>query len=1063
MKKHNGHSTDHGQSKARHVPSGLQATLAQAEPGPAPADGQPLIGHAPHHWESALAEARAKPAMYPTRSARQVEADGWKPAVSEPPGLSRILLQPTILKSVPIGDNGEQGIGLHVREGGVIVQVEPWSPMQVGDRLDLFWGAPDDPQSPGYPGTPVAGKTLQFPEEVNSAVLLTVPEDDVVTGWFNVVCRVTRVNTGFQELSPLLRVLVKLDRPGGIDPAPDENPNLAAPILPPEVIRDGVDASWAARGVPVTIEPYPNMSLGDRIRLNWGGVFVEYTLQDGSEVHEPVTLTVDDATIRAAGDGDALVLRYQVFDIVHDRSGWSPTTDVLVNVQGSALFLPEVTNADDNGVIDLALLGNEDVRVLVTAFAPDFAVGDTVTLQWVGHTVEGVLVPYEEAQDVTRGPVQTLEFFVPNASVVALAQGDAVVSYRLQNGRSSKQVRVTIVGEAAQLPAPTVDEAPNDGDELDASLPRATVRIPPYPGMDAGDVVTLIWSGVRADGEPHVYSFERTISGNAVGKEVVLQVPGTEIALLAGGTVKVWYEVTIGDGTPLPPSQVRTLRVGDRQGVMLPAPSVDEAPDNVTLDPDAVGLYAEVRIAPYPGMAIDDRVDMYWIGSGPNGSTSDWINIRTATLNKPVLFDVDKAYVTANDGGTVTIRYTVTPKVGSPRSSNALTLHVGAAQNIIPAITSVTDSKGDVPNGGGTADTAVTLHGTAAPGLRVEIFDGSTSHGVVDVEGNRQWTCMVTGVTAGSHSFTAKALYSSNPISEAWTVFIGVLFAPPPYVVEASPLDNTLNLVKTMVNGVTVVVPKYDDMSIGDQVTMTWSGTAGTGSDSQTKPVTVLGPVSFSVIYATIRPNIGGTVQIRYQVQRVSPGLPELPASQPLNMRITNAVLMGAAKYMAGTSLSYVRFTLPSRITLPSDTPDNTQVAQSNTLKPSARTDIEITAAPINSGLINSSGPQPSTDSLFFPTKIPGISLRMLQYNPLNHPPTSTYITAGPTRGGGGVGGGIGNGSGSDWTLEVVVTGKLVAGTYQLTAGPIVDWVFGAGSLPFMQYTLQSSVTVQIN
>lgn len=409
MKKHNGHSNDHRKSKVHHVPSGLQAplgetippALAQAEHGLAHGDGRLVIGHTPRHWETALAEPRARHAELPTRPVLKVDASmayagiqartpetsyghrakARKPTVSESPGLSRILLQPTVLKSVPIGDNGEQGIGLHVREGGVMVQVEPWSPMQLGDRLDLFWGAPDDPQSPGYPGTPVAGKTLQFPEELNKAVLLTVPEDDVVAGWFNVVCRVTRTNTGFQELSPLLRVLVKLDRPGGIDPAPDENPNLAAPILPPEVIRDGVDTSWAARGVPVIIQPYLNMAVGDRIRLYWGGVFVEQTIRDITEVDQPVTLTIDDATLRAAGDGDALVLRYQVYDVVHNRSGWSPITEVVVNVQGNALFLPEVTNADDNGVIDLALLGSDDVRVLVTAFAPDFAMGDTVTLQ----------------------------------------------------------------------------------------------------------------------------------------------------------------------------------------------------------------------------------------------------------------------------------------------------------------------------------------------------------------------------------------------------------------------------------------------------------------------------------------------------------------------------------------------------------------------------------------------------------------------------------------------------------------------------------------------------------
>lgn len=1040
MKKHNGHSNGQVTSPTSHIPP----TYLQAEPGLVRSDNRPLIGQTPRSWETALAETRAKSAAHPARAVPQSKLAKRTPATSWYPAPSRILLQPTILKAVPIGDNGEQGIGLHVREGGVIVQVEPWSPMQVGDRLDLFWGAPDDPQSPGYPGTPVAGKTLQFPEEINKSVLLTVPEDDVITGWFNVVCRVTRVNTGFQELSPLLRVLVKLDRPGGIDPAPDENPNLAAPILPPEVIRDGVDASWAARGVPVTIEPYLNMSLGDRIRLNWGGVFVEYTLQDGSEVHEPVTLTVDDATIRAAGDGDALVLRYQVFDVVHDRSGWSPTTDVLVNVQGSALFLPEVTNADDHGVIDLAQLGGEDVRVLVTALAPDFAVGDTVTLQWMGHTAEGVAVPYEEEQHVTREPVQTLEFFVPNASVVALAQGDAVVSYRLQNGRSSKQVRVTIVGEAAQLPAPTVDEAPNDYDELDATLSRATVRIPPYPGMDAGDVVTLIWSGTRADGEPHMYTFERTISGSAVGKDVVLQVPGTEIALLAGGTVKVWYEVTIGDGTPLRPSRVRTLRVGDTQGVMLPAPTVDEAPDNVTLDPDAVGLYAEVRIE--YDKADGDRVDMYWIGSGTGGSFSDWINIRPATVTKPVLFDVDKAYVTANDGGTVTIRYTVTPKVGSPRSSNALTLRVGAAQDIIPAITLVTDSAGEIPEGGTTHDTAVTFTGTAVADMTIELFDHDTIlRGVADVDGDRVWTRAVTGLADGVHRFTAKGMYGSEPVSSARTFTVSELAAQTaPIVVEADPFTNTLNLVKPL-NGVHILI-NYPGMAVDDVVTMIWQGTEGSGSQQQATKVDEVGPIIFTVDNPTINSNANRTVRIFYTVKRTGEPTAESP---PLVLAIQSPTSMGGAPYFLTGTTSFYRCTARSSITIPEELPIGSVIDTTPSSSPSAATLIYSWAYASQQYLSNVVGSQPAQSSTLFPTDLQGVGFRLI-FNGSPWPAgPAIYSSSGDF-----------NNFNTTGAIAFVKTGPITPGT--IRAGLLAQWLWGPDRLYGMGWQLMNDVAFNV-
>jgi hypothetical protein len=117
--------------------------------------------------------------------------------------------------------------------------------------------------------------------------------------------------------------------------------------------------------------------------------------------------------------------------------------------------------------------------------------------------------------------------------------------------------------------------------------------------------------------------------------------------------------------------------------VELQAPTVDEAPDNATLDPDDITLEAIVRIAPYPGMAINDRIDMYWVGSsGASGSFSDWNIVGSNSVGRPMLFYVDKEYVTANDGGTVTVYYTVTKADGSVQKSMSLMLRVGEQQEI---------------------------------------------------------------------------------------------------------------------------------------------------------------------------------------------------------------------------------------------------------------------------------------------------------------------------------------------------------------------------------------------
>jgi hypothetical protein len=578
-----------------------------------------------------------------------------------------LVLQPTVNNSVLIGPTDEEGIGIDVVAAGVSVQIEPWTPMAVGDQLDLFWGT--------YPGTPTVGKKLTTTDELSKPVVLPVPDSVIADGWVNVVAQVTRNGSGFQDLSPARPLWVKLDPPGDLSPPPAENANLAAPILPPNIIANGVDAIASANGVPVTISPYPNMAEGDRIRLNWGGVYIERTVVKAS-VGQPVTLTADDATIRNAGDSDALIVRYQVFDVVNNRSGWSPSTTVAVNVVGGNLYPPEIPKADANDVVDLDLLDGDALRVLVTAIPPDFALGDVVTLNWTGHTAGGTTVPYSDTQTVTRNPPQTLEFLVPNATVAALAQGDAVVTYSLPGGRTSQQTTITIIGTGVSLlPMPSMVEAP-DG-YLDASLSSATVIVPANPVIQPGGVVTLIWSGVRADGQSYLYQSPKPVTGSMVGKDVPFSVPSSEITPLDGGTLQVSYTVMTIDGTLLPASEILNLWVGDAAGALLPNPTVTEAPDNATLDPDDVTLQAEVVVPAYTGMATGDRIDIYWVGSKTSDTYSDWTLVGVTMVGRQVPFSVDKdPYVTANDGGTVTVSYTVT-KTGSLQSSTPLTLQVG--------------------------------------------------------------------------------------------------------------------------------------------------------------------------------------------------------------------------------------------------------------------------------------------------------------------------------------------------------------------------------------------------
>jgi len=87
--------------------------------------------------------------------------------------------------------------------------------------------------------------------------------------------------------------------------------------------------------------------------------------------------------------------------------------------------------------------------------------------------------------------------------------------------------------------------------------------------------------------------------------------------------------------------------------------------------------------------------------------------------------------------------------------------------DVQPTITSVRDSEGEVVDGGVTGDTSVTLAGKATASEQVQIFDGSTSKGMVPTNASGDWTLQLTALTIASHSITAKGLYGSQPVSAA--------------------------------------------------------------------------------------------------------------------------------------------------------------------------------------------------------------------------------------------------------------------------------------------------------
>ncbi|MGG7671591.1 hypothetical protein ACQ4OE_03930, partial [Pseudomonas sp. WC2] len=124
--------------------------------------------------------------------------------------------------------------------------------------------------------------------------------------------------------------------------------------------------------------------------------------------------------------------------------------------------------------------------------------------------------------------------------------------------------------------------------------------------------------------------------------------------------------------------------------------------------------------------------------------------------------------------------FTAKALYGSGATSAARTLTVIAV--VAPTITSVKGSSNnvDIPNGSATTETSVVLTGTASKGQKVQVLDGATDRGQPTANVTTGiWTQVVSGLSAVTHSFTAKAPHGAGASSAARTLIVLPPLSPP--------------------------------------------------------------------------------------------------------------------------------------------------------------------------------------------------------------------------------------------------------------------------------------------
>ncbi|WDR35470.1 Ig-like domain-containing protein [Pseudomonas serboccidentalis] len=358
------------------------------------------------------------------------------------------------------------------------------------------------------------------------------------------------------------------------------------------------------------------------------------------------------------------------------------------------------------------------------------------------------------------------------------------------------------VGAALELVAPTILQAEADGTTLQPiKAVDALTAVIPSEGVRPNDLLSVTWTGAAgtAAGGSHTTD-PKPVSESGLSIELLVSV----LAFNLGKTVTVTFTLT-RDGKPIisPPL---TLNVGTLPDSALNSPKFDDADANHVLDVAALdGKDANIRALIWALIAVGQQVWMTLEGHKADGMAHNlplWTggshSVNTTWFSQGFwLRSVANSYLSAlGDGSSLRIKFWVALD-RSNQLANAVAFAdqvytIRALEVVRPTITLAEDSKGvEIPEAGFTVDTTVTLTGAASKGQKVQILDGDTPKGEATADPTSGiWTVTITGLSVGAHSFTAEALYGSNPVSAAHRLTVIELV-----IVDPSPLAITgLNL-----------------------------------------------------------------------------------------------------------------------------------------------------------------------------------------------------------------------------------------------------------------------------
>ncbi|HWH89074.1 MAG TPA: Ig-like domain-containing protein [Pseudomonas sp.] len=481
---------------------------------------------------------------------------------------------------IPIGykelKDNVLGININMVHGdrdGLLAFVLAYSNMSIGDSINVFLDTKSAPVAQlkltdAHFKPDGSAKNIRF---YISATDMQARFDPMIVQKKDLWVEVERISGNSSENSPCAQLFYKYPAPGEADTdgGMPFNQGLKLPVASESV----VDQTVIDEGMSVVIQAYYNQSIDDVVVLAFGTLVFRLTVTELGDVLFELT-PKDLASLQPT---NSLVVRWEVFDVVENASGWSDSLLLAFKPGVTLLPAPIFAQAAKQVLLHDKLMGGPAKIVINT----EYNANDEFKLILEGLTKVGEKV----TRTITETPIDSgssLEILVGNEQIRNLIGGSVHAFYtRTTAGTSkpSKPADVIITGTSQPIGKPIV--TPLVEGRLPVDTIEATVQIADYWPLKQGATVDLHWQTTDEDGIPTLFIFRQVVSDAA--RPIVFKVPAKYIAPYASTELVLQNTIT-NPGEPQITSELLRLMFGDTSQILLKPPFL-VPPTTDPLDP----------------------------------------------------------------------------------------------------------------------------------------------------------------------------------------------------------------------------------------------------------------------------------------------------------------------------------------------------------------------------------------------------------------------------------------------------------------------------------------------